>query len=189
MLLVTLTVGAMPTEAEGEIYEDTIRLHILANSDSELDQDLKLAIRDEVLKKYGQMLSAYNSVSEAKENISSLLTAIECDVESWIKDMGYEYGAKATLSEEWYDRREYDGFTLPAGYYSSLRIIIGEGDGKNWWCVMYPPLCMDIATEQAPSDDGFIDYTKEELALIKNGEYQIKFKILEELSRAFAKNS
>ena len=189
MLLVTLTVGAMPTEAEGEIYEDTIRLHILANSDSELDQELKLAIRDEVLKKYGQMLSAYNSVSEAKENISSLLTAIECDVESWIKDMGYEYGAKATLSEEWYDRREYDGFTLPAGYYSSLRIIIGEGDGKNWWCVMYPPLCMDIATEQAPSDDGFIDYTKEELALIKNGEYQIKFKILEELSRAFAKNS
>ena len=131
MLLVTLTVGAMPTEAEGEIYEDTIRLHILANSDSELDQELKLAIRDEVLKKYGQMLSAYNSVSEAKENISSLLTAIECDVESWIKDMGYEYGAKATLSEEWYDRREYDGFTLPAGYYSSLRIIIGEGDGKN----------------------------------------------------------
>ena len=92
------------------------------------------------------------------------------------------------LGEEWYETRDYDGFSLPCGYYTSLRILIGEGEGKNWWCVMYPPLCTELASESAPADDGLIDYTKEEMILISSGKYNIKFKILEDLSRVFAKN-
>ena len=82
---------------------------------------------------------------------------------------------------------------LPGEFYGqrslSLRIIIGEGAGQNWWCVMYPPLCMEMASESAPPDDGVIDYSKEEIELITAGKYQVKFKILEELSRTFAKSS
>ena len=188
VLLVTMVLAAMPTEAEGEIYEDTLRLHILANSDSSEDQELKLKIRDRVLIKYGEILRLDESIDDAKARVSELLPEIKADAEVWIKELGYSYSAVATLSVEWYETREYEDFTLPAGYYSSLRIIIGEGEGQNWWCVMYPPLCMEMATESAPADDGVIDYTNEEIKLIKSGGYQIKFKILEELSRAFSKN-
>ena len=188
LLMVTMMLALFPTDAEAKIYEDTIRLHILANSDLENDQALKLEIRDRILLKYGDILSDANSLGEAKEITEELLEEIRIDAESWLKELGYTYSVKATLTEEWYETREYESFTLPCGYYTSLRIIIGEGEGKNWWCVMYPPLCMDIASENAPADDGIIDYSKEELTLIKSGKYNVKFKILEDLSRVFAKN-
>lgn len=187
MLIVTMVIGILPTDAEGEIYEDTLRLHILANSDSKADQELKLKIRDRVLTKYGDILRCGRSIDDAREKADRLLPDIERDAEGWIKELGYNYSVRATLGVEWYDTREYEDFTLPAGYYSSLRIIIGSGEGKNWWCVMYPPLCMEMASEAAPRDDGVIDYSKEEIALITSREYRVKFKILEELSRTFKK--
>ena len=185
VLFATLVMAALPTEAEAAIYEDTIRLHILAASDKEEDQRLKLEIRDELLKKYGYELKSSQNIDAAKEKIESLLPEIESFVNEEIRERGFSYKASATLSIEWYDTREYENFTLPKGEYASLRIIIDEGAGKNWWCVMFPPLCLDIATENAPSDDGIIDYTKEEISLIKNEKYNVKFKILELLSDAF----
>lgn len=188
LLIATIMLSLFPTDREAEIYEDTIRLHILANSDSGKDQSLKLEIRDRLLIKYGDALSASSSFAEAKETMTDLLPEIEKSAEEWINELGYSYRVKATLTNEWYETREYEDFSLPAGYYTSLRVIIGEGEGQNWWCVMYPPLCMDIATESAPADDGLIDYSKEEIKLIKSGKYNVKFKILEDLSRVFAKN-
>ena len=188
MLIATLMLAAFPTDAEADIYEDTIRLHILAESDSTEDQELKIAVRDRLLVKYGELLRAGGSFEEAKRVASELLPEIEKSAEEWIRELGFDYGVTATLTEEWYETREYESFSLPAGYYTSLRVIIGEGAGKNWWCVMYPPLCMELASEDAPRDDGVIDYTNEEITLITSGKYNVKFKILEELSRVFAKN-
>ena len=188
MLIATLMLAAFPTDAEADIYEDTIRLHILAESDSTEDQELKIAVRDRLLVKYGELLRAGGSFEEAKRVASELLPEIEKSAEEWIRELGFDYGVTATLTEEWYETREYESFSLPAGYYTSLRVIIGEGAGKNWWCVMYPPLCMELASENAPRDDGVIDYTNEEITLITSGKYNVKFKILEELSRVFAKN-
>ena len=188
LLVATMMLALFPTDAEAEIYKDTIRLHILANSDSNEDQKLKLEIRDRLLTEYGEMLNASGSIAEAEHTANELLPIIKSEAESWISELGYSYGVRVTLTQEWYETREYEDFSLPAGYYTSLRVIIGEGEGKNWWCVMYPPLCMDIATEEAPADDGLIDYSKEELWLIKSDTYNVKFKILEDLSRVFAKN-
>ncbi len=188
VLIVTMLLAALPTDAEGEIYKDTLRLHIIANSDEAEDQELKLRVRDFILNEYGTQLKEGKNVTEAEEKVSRLLPEIESAVRDRLRQWGYDYSVTASLSEEWYDTREYEDFSLPAGYYSSLRVIIGEGEGKNWWCVMYPPLCMEMATENAPADDGVIDYTKEELLLIKSGKYNVKFKILEELSKVFAKN-
>ena len=185
LLFASLIIAAMPTEAEAAIYTDTVRLHILAASDSEDDQRLKLEIRDEILKKYGEALKCEGDINAAKIKITELLPEIQIFVQEKIKERGYGYSASATLSEEWYDTREYEDFTLPKGTYTSLRIIIGKGEGKNWWCVMFPPLCLDIATENAPKDDGIIDYTKEEIKLITTKKYNVKFKILELLSDAF----
>ena len=188
LLVATLLIAVIPTDAEAKIYEDTIRLHILANSDTKEDQTLKLEIRDRILEKYGVMLSTSKSVEQAKNEMEELLQSIEQDASTWIQELGYDYEARATLSEEWYDTREYEDFTLPAGDYTSLRVIIGNGNGKNWWCVMYPPLCTEIATERAPKDDFVIDYSREEISLIQGGKYNFKFKILEDLSRVFSKN-
>ena len=185
LLFATLIIAVLPTEAEAAIYTDTVRLHILAASDSKEDQSLKLEIRDEVLKKYGNELKTAKDTDEAKAKISRLIPEIEAFVEAEIKKRGYNYKATVTLGEEWYDTREYERFTLPAGNYTSLRIIIDEGEGANWWCVMFPPLCLDVASENAPSDDGIIDYTKEEINLITGNKYNVKFKVLEVLSSAF----
>lgn len=188
LLLVTLLIGILPTEAEGEIYDDTIRLHILANSDSAEDQKLKIAVRDYILSEYGERLHSCVEIGEAKEKITELIPVIEASVKNKLDEWGYSYRIRAVIGQEWYDTREYEDFTLPAGSYCSLRILIGEGRGQNWWCVMYPPLCLEMATESAPADDGVIDYTKEEILLIKSSKYNVKFKILEEVSRLFEKN-
>ena len=188
LLCATLLTALLPTEKDAAIYEDTLRLHILANSDSDADQSLKYEIRDKLLTKYGRQLSEATDTVSAKSLAENMSADIEGDVEKWISDAGYDYGCKVTLGVEWYDTREYDDFTLPKGYYTSLRVMLGEAEGQNWWCVMYPPLCLDIATEEAPRDDAVVGYTKEEYNLISDTGYNIKFKLLEVLSEAFAKN-
>lgn len=176
LLITTLLIAVLPTECEGAIYDDTIRLHILANSDSEEDQGVKLAIRDRVLEKYSELLKSDGSMDEAKKNVTSRLDAIESDCKGWLEELGYGYGVKATLVNEWYDTRDYEGFSLPCGYYTSLKIELGSAEGKNWWCVMYPPMCLDIATEEGQ------EYTKSEQALISKNGYNVKFKLLELIS-------
>jgi stage II sporulation protein R len=187
VLIITLLLSVLPTDAEANIYEDTIRLHILANSDSKEDQALKISVRDGLLLEYGERLRSAGSFEGAAQLAEGLLSEIENFAEELINAEGYDYNVTAILSEEWYETRDYDDFSLPCGIYTSLRIIIGEGMGKNWWCVMYPPLCTELACEDAPADDGFIDYTKEELILISGSKYNLKFKILEDLSRVFSK--
>ncbi len=177
-----LLITVLPTDAEAQIYTDTVRLHILANSDSEGDQQLKLKIRDRVLEKYSSELMKYSSAEEAKARVADYLEQIESDVEDWIAEEGYSYSARVTLTEEWYDTRSYKDFTLPCGRYTSLRILIGDAEGQNWWCVMYPPLCLDMATEQAPSDDAYINLTDDETRLVTSSGYSIRFKFLELIS-------
>ena len=186
LLVCTLFVAVIPTEAEGAVYEDTVRLHILANSDSEEDQALKLNIRDAVLKEYADRLSYAGSADEAKSSLSEILPEIECFCENEVKRLGYDYDVSISLSEEWYDTREYESFTLPKGIYSSLRIFIGNGEGQNWWCVMYPPLCLDIATEKSKKDDAVGKYSSEEISLVSKKEYNVKFKLLELISDVFS---
>ena len=173
ILLATLMLALLPTEAEAKIYEDTVRLHILANSDTEDDQALKLALRDEILENFASELSGFESAEGARDEILCALDEIEEFSREFIKDQGYSYDVSVSIINEWYDTREYESFTLPKGYYYSLKIVIGEGEGKNWWCVMYPPLCLDFAVS-----DG---YTDEEEALVL-GKYSVKFKLLELIS-------
>ena len=174
LLITTTFIAAMPTEADAAIYEDTVRLHILANSDTKEDQTLKLMLRDAVLSEYGKNLSVFESVEEAESELRLKLDEIKEFADRKIKELGYEYKTEVSLTKEWYDTRDYEDFSLPCGYYNSLRIIIGNGEGQNWWCVMFPPMCLDAATSET-------SYTKEEELLISK-RYRIKFKILELIS-------
>ena len=170
ILLSLVIIAALPTENDLEIYSDTLRLHILAASDTAEDQNLKLALRDGILSEYGERLSDFESVEGAKSELTLLLSDIESYSQSFIEARGFDYPVKATISEEWYETRDYGEFSLPCGYYSSLRVIIGEGEGENWWCVLYPPLCLDMSKSNL--------YSESEEALIM-GKYKLKFKILE----------
>lgn len=174
ILFATLIIGIIPTESEGAIYEDTVRLHILANSDSKEDQELKLYLRDEIINEFGCELSIFESADSAKEELKRKLGEIEEFAGERIRKAGYSYSVRAELCEEWYETRDYGEFSLPKGEYSSLIIKIGEGAGENWWCVMFPPLCLDAST----SDKG---YTASESMLISK-KYSIKFKTLELIS-------
>ena len=171
ILTSTIFLAIIPTDAECAIYNDTIRLHILANSDSETDQNLKMLLRDEILDEYGHKLSQFKDIDQAKNELKTKLTEIECFADKTVRELGYEYKTEVTLTTEWYDTREYEDFTLPCGYYASLRIIIGQGEGKNWWCVMFPPLCLDAALSSPK-------YSYEEEILISK-KYNVKFKLLE----------
>ncbi len=181
LLIATMLIATIPTDAEARIYEDTVRLHILAESDSEEDQQTKLAIRDMILAHYGERLSGYETVEEAEEALRELIWDIEKDVNEWLSELKSGATAEVTLTREWYDRREYGDIALPAGEYLSLRVIIGEGEGKNWWCVMYPPLCLDVALGD------YVGYSEDENRLITVGKYNVKMKILELCSTAFKK--
>ena len=187
-LVLTMAVAIIPTEKYAAIYDDTLRLHILANSDSEVDQAIKYEIRDRILEKYGEALDDAKSFEDAEARIGSITPAIESDVDAWLEEAGYDYTSEVTLGVEWYDTREYEDFSLPRGYYTSLRVMLGEAEGQNWWCVMYPPLCLDVATEDAPFDDAISGYSKEEYILISEKRYNVKFKMLEVFSDAFSKN-
>ena len=180
IIIASLILFAIPTEAEGAIYEDTLRLHILANSDSEDDQILKLTVRDTVLCEFSEELGNAKSKADATEQIEELLPKIKECAERVIENEGYSYSVRVRVGKEWYGTREYEGFTLPAGEYTSLIIEIGEGNGQNWWCVMYPPLCLDACLE-----DAAVGYTDEEIKLIKPEGFKIKFKALELFSKYF----
>ena len=188
VLVLTLTTAVLPTDKDAAIYNETLRLHILANSECEVDQAIKYEIRDRILERYGEALGDAESFEDAEERIGKLIPKIENDVDTWLGEAGYDYTSEVTLGVEWYDTREYESFSLPKGYYTSVKVMLGEAEGKNWWCVMYPPLCLDVATEDAPSDDAVSGYSKEEYLLISDKRYNVKFKMLEVFSDAFSKN-
>ena len=179
ILCVTLVAAVIPTDAEAAIYEDTVRLHIRARSDSETDQAVKLTIRDKILEKYAYTPTPC-SKNEAEAMIYARLSEIEDDVNLWLEELGCEYGCEVRLTEEWFDTRDYGEYTLPAGMYTSLIIDLGGGEGQNWWCVMYPPMCHEVAIGKS------VAYTGEETRLIYGGRYAVKFKLLE-LAASLAK--
>ncbi len=181
LLISVLLIAVMPTDAEAAIYDDTIRLHILAPSDSAEHQALKFKIRDRMLEKYSDILSCTKNIDEAKSTVLSVAEDIKRDCEEWISEEGYNMSVSVELVEEWYETREYGDIALPAGEYTSLKITLGEGEGQNWWCVMYPPLCLDAALGEETS------YTDAEKSLISKSGYRVKFKLLEVVSTVFSR--
>jgi len=130
------------------VQTEVLRLHIPANSDSERDQEIKLRLRDYVLEQYGTRLSCENDIEQAIAQTEALLPEIEADCNEFLASLGVNYTAKAELTEMYFTTRTYEEVTLPAGTYTALRITLGSGEGKNWWCVMFPPLCIPTACAQ-----------------------------------------
>lgn len=190
--LMTLTISGEVNNINSlsENYkEKLIRFHVIANSDSEEDQELKLKVRDAVIGYLQPKLSKSKSISQSEEIIKNEYDQIERISENIIKENGYTYDIKVGIEYSNFPTKQYSSVVLPAGEYKALKIVIGEGTGKNWWCVMFPPLCfideengvIDKATDEKLKEV----LTEEEYNLITHktkeevNRVEVKFKIAE----------
>ncbi|MBQ2739676.1 MAG: stage II sporulation protein R [Oscillibacter sp.] len=171
------SVGTVRTRQE--ISDKVVRLHVLANSDSEEDQALKYRVRDAVLGRLTALMRTSEDRSQAEGIIRGQLLELEELARQEITAAGYDYPVTAQLQELDFPTREYESFTLPAGEYLALQLVIGEGAGQNWWCVVFPPLCTAAAAE-VPASALAAGFSEEEVRFITEEEgYVLKFKALE----------
>lgn len=178
----------LPVSGENELYDKVIRLHVLANSDSEEDQELKLKVRDTVLDTLSGKLSDVSDRETAEGVLLAEFPALEAAAEGKIREEGYDYDVTLSLGEEYYPEKSYEELTMPSGKYTSLKVEIGAAEGKNWWCVVFPPLCLSAATKKenasSKNEDALIEvgFTEEQYRIITQNDkprYKIKFRILE----------
>lgn len=202
IILISLLIGLIAatgfTTYNTKLYSDTIhsgleqnliRFHVIANSDSEADQQLKLKVRDKILEVIKPLLDKSTSVTESKQILLDNKDLIKQISEQIIAQEGKNYNVNVNLQKSNFPTKKYGDIILPAGEYESLKVVIGEGEGKNWWCVMFPPLCfVDITHGTVPEE------SKEELKnVLTEEEYdlvslpqnetdipvKVKFKIVE----------
>ena len=188
LLSIAVLIGLLallPVHNESEIYNNVLRLHVIANSDSAEDQSLKLLVRDAILIKAQELLSDVSSKEKAEKIISQNADELRLTAENTIRQNGYTYPVEIKLGEESYPTKNYESCAFPAGEYTSLQIKIGDAAGENWWCVLYPPLCLSAATDQnAFAEVGITDGQYQIITESKNSKYKIRFKILESFSEA-----
>lgn len=169
-----------------EIRNSVLRMHVIANSDSDADQELKLKVRDAVLQAGKEYFDGSITASEAEEKLIPIKDKLEQAAKQTIEENGFDYGVRVTICKEYFGTRTYDNdITLPAGQYEAVKVIIGEGKGHNWWCVMFPPMCLPAAQSDAEIDSVLSD---SELSVVKsNPKFEPRFKIIE-LFEKFAEN-
>ena len=184
---VMLLCSFMPSFEEAQIYDKVLRLHVIASSDLQEDQALKLKVRDAILE-YTKDVPNITGIENAREYYAQRLDVIKAVAQETVDKEGKGQDVQVSLGYEYYPTRTYEDISLPAGEYLSFKVMIGGGAGQNWWCVLYPPICLSAASaEEELVSAGF---TPEQMQIITEGEstrYKIKFKILEEASRIWHK--
>jgi stage II sporulation protein R len=176
-LCVTFCAGLFARAEQNRLAGELIRLHVIADSDGPDDQAAKLDVRDAVLALLTPRLRGVQDAGEAERIISAALPALCRTAEKSLLKNGKFYGARAEICLERYPTKSYEGFALPSGSYVSLKIILGGGAGQNWWCVVFPPLCMTAAEDE----EVFSGLSGDSAGLIRRTdmEYRIRFRIIE----------
>ena len=185
-VVVLLASGVDAVRTQEALSEKVVRLHVLANSDTEADQALKLEVRDAILSYAEPLLDRVSDQKEAEAVLRGQLLELEETAIEVIHSAGYSYPVTVELEKTDFPTREYPSFSLPAGEYLALRVLIGEAAGQNWWCVVFPPLCSAVAADFSDTIENTC-FSEEEIAFITEEkiEYQIKFKIVELLADCF----
>lgn len=177
-LLIAGMVAVVPFyQSSRELSDDVLRVHILANSNSAADQSLKLSVRDKVVEGCSSFYIDCNDKDEAMGITLRHIDDIKEIAKREIRSRGFDYAVKAEVTQMYFNTRYYDDFTMPAGIYDALRITIGEGDGDNWWCVMYPSLCVGAACEDEMKDE----LSEGEYRVVTSDQLDFRFKLVEYL--------
>ena len=175
--------GALIADRQ-QLRSELVRLHVVANSDSPCDQEIKLQVRDAVIRCVETDLQNIADIGKAKQYLRENLPKIQTAANEALQLAGCDLDAAVTLCREAFDTRVYDTFKLPSGIYDSLRITIGEGEGRNWWCVVFPSLCLPTTTEgfrDVAAGAGFSEALSNTLA--GESEYKVRFYFLDALGK------
>lgn len=164
-----------------DIAFKTIRLHVVANSDSAADQQQKLHVRDAVLRSVAELTAQCGDVRSAREQIAAHIDEISAAACTVLSEEGSDARVTVSLCDEAFETRVYDTFTLPAGVYPSLRVRIGAAEGKNWWCVVFPSLCTAASTEEFEEAAQSGGFSAQETEVVTGGKrkYRFRFRTLE----------
>lgn len=181
VLLFSACTGIRALGVDAELYDRILRLHVIADSDSDADQAVKLKVRDAVLELLGDEMEASPDLEQARSAAERLMPEAERVARQVLRENGFSYGAAVTLGYEYYPTRNYGSFSLPAGRYLSYRIVLGSGEGHNWWCVLFPALCTAPAEQQ---EDEFVaaGFTPGQIGVLsgkKSPKYAVRFRLLE----------
>lgn len=175
-LVLAFTVQMIPfSKGCNDLYDNMLRLHVIANSDSERDQSLKLAVRDAVLTEGAEIFDGSADVRTAKEKLTPAFSRLEQAAEAVLRQNGCTDKVTVSLERTYFDTRTYGDITVPAGVYEAMCVRIGKAEGHNWWCVMFPPLCLPAAvknTDAVFSGNG-------QAVLGSNPKYDVRFKVVE----------
>ena len=183
-LLATVLWAGSVFHDKQSLQEDLIRLHVVANSDSEEDQALKLQVRDAVLSYLENAMDMIPNAGQAKTYLQGNLHKLESFVNQYLISQGSTYTASVSLGKEQFGIRDYDTFSLPSGVYESLRVTIGEGAGKNWWCVVFPRLCLPAVSQSFEDAAAGADFSQSLVpALQQEKGYEVRFFLLDVLGR------
>ena len=190
LCITVLTLSLLPVHGEAQIYESVIRLHVVANSNSDADQALKLCVRDAIISQNKDLLADCQNKDQAEKKISASLDSIRECAKAEIERLGYDYDVTVKLCRENYPQKSYASLCFPSGEYLSLQVLIGKAEGDNWWCVLFPPLCLDAASPRQNNEDAFISVglSPDQYQIITQTQkpsYQARFKILEVIEEAF----
>ena len=184
-LYTTICAISYAQTVSSNISESVFRLHVIANSDSQEDQNLKYIVRDNLLSYMNEICANVNNKAEAIEIAKQNEAEFKQIAIQTIQEQGYSYDVNISIGNFEFPTKQYGDISLPAGYYDALRVEIGEAKGQNWWCVMFPPLCfVDISSGIVPEESKELiqnNLNEEEFALVSdhNPEIQFKFKLLE----------
>ena len=177
----TLTVGMWASASESALADQVLRLHVVANSDSDSDQARKLLVRDAVLAEASRLLEGVSGRTEAEAALAPHLEELAQAGAEALARTGRADPVTVALADQWFPTKEYDGFSLPAGQYRALKVTIGEGKGRNWWCVVFPPLCLASVSEESVETAAEGVLSEDQIALItgQDGGYVLKFRLIE----------
>ena len=165
----------------GEVRENVLRLHVIANSDTEADQSVKLKVRDAVLENGSGIFDGSVTAENAAEKLAPRTGELEETADKVLAENGADYRTRVEIGEEYFNTRTYEDVTLPAGRYTAVQVVLGEGKGKNWWCVMFPPMCLPAAEKQTELDAVL---SEDGVKLVRSDpKYEIRFKSVEIFER------
>lgn len=175
----------IPVSADADIYHRVLRLHVLADDDSPEAQETKLAVRDEMLRLSRELFAECESRRMALEIFQEKKQGLEEALNGFLAARGASYGARIHVGEERYDTREYENLRLPAGTYLSVQVVLGRGEGKNWWCVLFPPLCLSCAKAEDSLVEQGLGEESAKVFTWDTPRYRFRFRILEILGSWF----
>ena len=180
-ILVAVLMGAYLDREQAALADSVIRLHVIANSDSRADQQLKYQVRDRILTEAAALYQPGDDLQQVRKSMEDNLNLLAQAGREVVEEQGYDYPVSAQLERTWFPTKKYTDFALPAGNYTALRIVVGEGKGENWWCVAFPPLCLGSVSETVEEAAAAGNFTSEQVSLItgESGGYVVKFKAME----------